>query len=840
MDEDDILNGSSVVGSSEFSSTLVTDEEFGVYRAPAIVARLMGLDSSAMHYNHSITSFDTQSLQDLHIQSQNLETQQDHHLISLGDLHEKMEAPIRNALEPKHQRTSNRPFQKLHTAVLLPKSAKSIPITHRKLLSPKRANCSPSNNDARIKETAAWIIDSEPQGITKAKIPVIDASSFPLKARDTKQKVEGSQKNCKFVEASCQPHQSSSLKCFKGESISKSWKGSADTASVKRLIDSGECSVNSKRKGKSVSLALQAKANVQKREGLSLNGKKAIPKQQNEVISSVLCEGRDVMPKGSKKKPSIGSSNVLQPNNQEQNGFDDRGSIPSEQTIPNSNGSKPVNRDTSVGRYTCPTISTRNKVIRRSSYGVKYVRNEDTHSSTRTTSHEKRYKGRNFHVDQAVNDDKLLSNKDEKPVQSQPNVRKGADGVSFTFTSRMTRSNHGPESCREVQDKKIGFSADLRDRQLFPNKDDVNNQKASLRECNGVGYDELNILLEEKSRQSTYGLVNSINERVKGETSPSSSHISPPVVDAFSTMTSSHEQNTKGSRQADEVGTCSDTAVSSADFRSFIPGTKIQVIKKYEKNDIEGREVLDSRIASPVCVLEHSFLSESCNSSDTADSSVSGDGRQSSFVQAQEVLGIHPSKQSSWQAGLEFSDTASSSFAPRFSSTHGLLSSLSDPPSPILSELDYVKKIVRDIDLMFEYFASGKTSRTISPHLFLHLEIQNSISKRHLLLPRGKLPFDCVAECLNKRFQQHDGGYKAWVEGVFLMSPKERLAEDVFKEISTLCSMGDYMVDELVDKDMSNKYGRWLDFNTETFELGIQIENCILNTFLNEVIVDML
>lgn len=617
-----------------------------------------------------------------------------------------------------------------------------------------------------------------------------------------------------------------------------SWKGSADTASVRRPIDSGECSVNSKGKGKSVSLALQAKANVQKREGLALNGKKtlAIPKQQNEVISSVLCEGRDVMPKGSKEKPSIGPSNVLQPDNQKQNGFDDRGSIPSEQSIPNSHGSKPVNRDTSVGRYACSTISARNKVIRRSSYGINDVRNEDTHSSTITTSHEKRYKGRNFHVDQAVNDDKLLSNKDER----QPNVRKGADVVSFTFASRITRSNHGPASCREVQDKKNGCSADLRGRQLFPYKDDVNNQKASVRGCNGVGRDELNILLEEKSRQLAYGLVNSINKWGKGETSPSSSHISPPGVDAFSSMTSSHEQNTKGPRQADEVGTCSDTAVPSADFQSFIPENKIQVIKKYGKNDIDGREVLDSRIASPVCVLEHSFLSESCYSSDTADSSVSGDGRQSSFVQAQEVIGIHPSKQSSWQAGLEFSDTASSSFAPRFSSTHGLLSSLSDPPSSILSELDYVKKIVRDIDLMFEYFAPGKTSRTISPHLFLHLEIQNSISKRHLFLPRSKLPFDCVAECLNKRFQQHDGGYKAWVKGLFLMSSKERLAEDVFKEISALCSMGDYMVDELLDKDMSNKYGRWLDFNTETFELGIQIVNCILNTFLNEVIVDML
>ncbi|OMO58410.1 hypothetical protein COLO4_34668 [Corchorus olitorius] len=52
--------------------------------------------------------------------------------------------------------------------------------------------------------------------------------------------------------------------------------------------------------------------------------------------------------------------------------------------------------------------------------------------------------------------------------------------------------------------------------------------------------------------------------------------------------------------------------------------------------------------------------------------------------------------------------------------------------------------------------------------------------------------------------------------------------------------MGDCMVDELVDKDMSSQHGKWLDFEDDAFALGVDIEGQILNILVDEVIADLL
>jgi hypothetical protein len=50
--------------------------------------------------------------------------------------------------------------------------------------------------------------------------------------------------------------------------------------------------------------------------------------------------------------------------------------------------------------------------------------------------------------------------------------------------------------------------------------------------------------------------------------------------------------------------------------------------------------------------------------------------------------------------------------------------------------------------------------------------------------------------------------------------------------------MGDMMVDELVDQDMSTRYGKWLDFSIEAFEEGLEIENGILTSLVDELVSD--
>ncbi|OMO58420.1 hypothetical protein COLO4_34666 [Corchorus olitorius] len=73
-----------------------------------------------------------------------------------------------------------------------------------------------------------------------------------------------------------------------------------------------------------------------------------------------------------------------------------------------------------------------------------------------------------------------------------------------------------------------------------------------------------------------------------------------------------------------------------------------------------------------------------------------------------------------------------------------------------------------------------------------------------------------------------------------MLRRNEWLAEEVYKEIAGWGGMGDCMVDELVDKDMSSQHGKWLDFEDDAFALGVDIEGQILNILVDEVIADLL
>ncbi|XP_039032307.1 uncharacterized protein LOC120167319 [Hibiscus syriacus] len=72
------------------------------------------------------------------------------------------------------------------------------------------------------------------------------------------------------------------------------------------------------------------------------------------------------------------------------------------------------------------------------------------------------------------------------------------------------------------------------------------------------------------------------------------------------------------------------------------------------------------------------------------------------------------------------------------------------------------------------------------------------------------------------------------------MQNRDWLAEEVNKEILGWKSMGDTMVDDLADKDMSMKHGRWLDFDMEALEEGVEIVKNILTCLVDELVSDFL
>lgn len=158
-------------------------------------------------------------------------------------------------------------------------------------------------------------------------------------------------------------------------------------------------------------------------------------------------------------------------------------------------------------------------------------------------------------------------------------------------------------------------------------------------------------------------------------------------------------------------------------------------------------------------------------------------------------------------------------------------------------ELDYVREILENADLAVKEFALGEKANVISPYLFKRLEnnkMERNKGEFSKLL--RKVLFDCVCESMDLRCQQLfvGSGNKVWARGVIMFERKERLAEELYKEIVSWKSMVELMVDEVIDKDMSSKHGKWVGFEFEAFEEGLEIGNEILTCLVDELVCDFL
>lgn len=159
-------------------------------------------------------------------------------------------------------------------------------------------------------------------------------------------------------------------------------------------------------------------------------------------------------------------------------------------------------------------------------------------------------------------------------------------------------------------------------------------------------------------------------------------------------------------------------------------------------------------------------------------------------------------------------------------------------------ELDYVNDILCNVELMYMDFSLGRARDIVNPHLFNQLESRRGRrfeSDGGECRMRRKIIFDCVSECLDLRCRRYvGGGYKMWGKGVAMVRRNEWLAREVYKEISSWRDMGDSMVDELVDRDMSIEYGRWLDFEVDTYQLGSLVEDQIFNSLVDDFVAEIL
>lgn len=189
---------------------------------------------------------------------------------------------------------------------------------------------------------------------------------------------------------------------------------------------------------------------------------------------------------------------------------------------------------------------------------------------------------------------------------------------------------------------------------------------------------------------------------------------------------------------------------------------------------------------------------------------------------------------------MDVSDSASSvSISGTITGKNTAAGTFSEFPKSTEWELEYIKEILCNIELMFNDLSLGRAQSIIHPHLFEQLEARVGLTgtddgDSRL---RRKTLFDCVSECMELRFWRFvGGGFQAWEMGLAMLRSKEKLAEDVYREISGWRGLANSMVDDLVDRDMSTQNGKWLDFEPDKFELGVEIGGDILDSLIDEAI----
>ncbi|CAI0551670.1 unnamed protein product [Linum tenue] len=333
---------------------------------------------------------------------------------------------------------------------------------------------------------------------------------------------------------------------------------------------------------------------------------------------------------------------------------------------------------------------------------------------------------------------------------------------------------------------------------------------------NMIGGDELGVLLERKLRELTDKVESST-----GLLKPA------PLVNVMSGATSSAAKQKVYELSLDKV----ELHKAEGEWYSEenLPLHSHHECKYQQSEEAEEHSCISSYIESGK-VLEY----EPPNYTEwipdqTCSDSQSSDQQCSSSVQAPTTFNSASTNRTQTDEGLEIelSDSSTSS-----------ISMMLANHLPSNWELDYVIHILDTAEMNLEDLAlSCSPSKILSPNLFEHKESKFGRDSDELSSKiNRKVMFDCIGEFLDYKCRQRSWGE---LQGV-LLERKGCLAKELHKEVLGWKSMGDMMVDELVDRDMSCGDGKCVNFSVEAIEEGVEIEEGILGELVDELVCDLL
>ncbi|CAI9103499.1 OLC1v1001994C1 [Oldenlandia corymbosa var. corymbosa] len=827
-------------GTNDLNYTSSVNGDDGSTKAPSVVARLMGLDSlPTTNASESCYTplFESPSFRDSHYSRVIPDIRGDEHIVIYESMRNKLDGSTKNPVEVMLHKVQSRPIERFQTEVLPPKSAKPISITHHKLLSPiKSPGFIPSMNAAYLVEAAAKIIEQSPRSTTTHKLPTLGSSSVPLRIQDLKEKMEAAQRSARILEASQNGKEQISSRQMKRQPRDKVL-GRGEAPDTVRVLEAPKSSGprNLKNKDKSVSMAAQAKANPQKKEKYNSGGNRNFvnQKEQSDKKYSSAARNQSKSQKSAEGRTSVNRpSDVLRPNSQKQNSGsnDDRESLRSSfshQKDRKSVSTNDVPRSSkTVSRVDVNTAAGSRKT------SVNLVGKEQPMSMMRKSAGKRPLvngnNDRNTAINKGVKSVKCNFETEKYSSRWDAAERKsGMDVVSFTFTSPIKKSLSASSSPGHgVEKKRSPFTISS-----------FSESQSSLG-LSVTSSDALGMLLEQKLKELTSKIESPHQQLDHSSVFPSS---------ADSCSDSSSALNIARTKSGEH----------DVKFQSHTPKDKPHVSATRMWQGVEGTEENGSigsieydrghrlQTARPVPSLEHAYSEASCSSLDSSRSVTNEASKMFSSFEAYEITQWSSTKKSQPTEDVELSDCASSASLGTTSVTETSLSCSSMFPyeSPNW-EFEYVRHVLVNTDLMLQEFALGEAHKILPPDLFVHFGDEklgsNRNSEENFKVVR-KLLFDYVEESLEQKCARLlSGSWKSWAKLTNSFQRKDWLAEGLCREISGWTSMEDFMVDELVDKDMSSHLGKWVDFETEAFEEGVDIEKGILSCLVDELVDDFL
>ncbi|WVY96765.1 hypothetical protein V8G54_028916 [Vigna mungo] len=798
--------------SSDFDCAIsISSDEGCQTKAPGLLARLMGLDSLPVSNVSELSSLSTSlygsnSLGSSRTPDEDVLHSTVDYCCNVDSINMGLKS-VKSSWSVMESKERNPAMKRFQTEMLPPRSAKTIPVTHDKLLSqPKHA--------AQIMEAAAKIIEVSPQPCKRNRMSSAGPSSVPLRVLELKEKLEASQHESKFTGK----HTANPLNGKPGERRNSLCKSTPSSTGSRDSEKNSSCRLPSKRK--SASVAIPSRTNVQSCDELTLNGNRGCVKQKehNDIKSNQLSRSQkkrstDRARVIQQKACNGQNSNVLGKNNQKLCTETTKGNPtskayshkPTQNWSPESStrakkttkrgvvkaNTEPKGSDTRVTGAT-KSVSKRKSISQKKNYMNRVVHNEARGTDTAANNYENKSIKCNITTDGSINQDAFSM--------------KGSNGViSFIFTSPLRRKR--PELQSSIE--KMVETRNKTDVNSCSNNM-INPRKSSLSppRLHVIDGEALSVLLERKLQELT-------------------SRINPTQCSVMKEW-------------------------SSAGFedRSFHPNLV--------SNKLDSRH--DNCLSSDSMVLSMNQQPQTSESIEGPSCSSNSESRNESYLDSAYGSTVYSSMQDEEQSDFSpMNESLPLENEAEWSEQSSCIVMGDDmvaiEQSSIMSnsveftrlsrnvEFDYIKDILYSAELMTENFLMGETDKIIMPNLFDLLETKSTVAESYEEYSKieRKVIFDTVSECLELRCRKvFVGSCKAMPKWMASVQKKSSLAEDLYKEMLNLRSMEESVVEELVYKDMNTPWGRWLEFDTEAFEEGLELEFDVVTCLINELVSDLL